>query len=95
MYRQMRVKLYATLRDLLGCKEIDVEACEGETMRHVLRRLSAAYPALGQKLWDGDENLSGLVTVLLNGRMLAFVGGLDAPVHPTDDVKLFPPVGGG
>ena len=34
----------------------------------VLRRLSAKYPELGQKLWDEDEMSRGYVKVLKEGR---------------------------
>ncbi len=91
----MQVTVYATLRDLLGRRELDVDAREGDTVRAVLHRLGEAYPLLKSKLWDKDEKLSGQVTILVNGRLLPFVGGLDATVHPADVIKLFPPVGGG
>jgi len=91
----MQVKVYATLRDLLGRRELDVEANEGDTVRDVLRRLASNYPPLASKLWDHEEKLTGQVTILVNGRLLPFVGGPDAAIHPGDDLKLFPPIGGG
>ncbi len=91
----MQVKVYATLRDLLHRRELDVEVNEGETVREVLRRLADTYPSLAGKLWDHEERFTGQVTILVNGRPLRFVGGPDALIHPGDDLKLFPPIGGG
>ena len=91
----MRVRVYATLRDLLGTSELAVDPDGCATAGDLLQRLSAAYPALGQKLWDKEGRLSGLVTVLLNGRMVNFLQGLETPVSPDDELNLFPPVGGG
>jgi sulfur-carrier protein len=91
----MQVKIYATLRDLLGHRELEVEANEGDTVREVLRRLASSYPPLASKLWDHEEKLTGQVTILVNGRLLPFVGGPDTGIHPSDDLKLFPPIGGG
>ncbi len=91
----MQVTVYATLRDLLGRKELEVDAREGDSVRVVLRRLAENYPLLGSKLWDNEENLTGQVTILVNGRPLRFVGGPDAPIRLGDDLKLFPPIGGG
>ncbi len=91
----MRVRLDATLRDLAGQKELSVDACDGDSVRQVLRRVAGQCPALGKKLWDQDEQLTGQVTVLVNGRVLAFAGGLDRSLQASDDIKLFPPVGGG
>lgn len=91
----MRVRLYANLRDLLRCSEIEVDLAEDITIRALLRRLIAEHPELGSKLWDDEERLTGLVKVLLNGRAIQHLSGLDSPVSPSDNIALFPPVGGG
>jgi sulfur-carrier protein len=91
----MYIRLYATLRDLTGVSGVDVGAVKPSPVRAVLRRVVAACPALGEQLWDGDELLTGQVKVLVNGRMIGLLQGLETPVCEGDDVKLFPPVGGG
>ena len=62
---------------------------------HVLDRLMEAYPSLGAKLWDAEGNWSGFVTVLLNGRSVQWLQGLETLVADDDAISLFPPVGGG
>ncbi len=64
-------------------------------MRDVLHRLVACYPELYQKLWDVEGKQTGYVQILLNGRPIQYLQGLDTPVQPTDNLRLFPPVGGG
>ncbi len=91
----MRIRVYATLRDLLGTDEITLDLDGKATAREVLRRLTAQYPALSEKLWDADGNPTGFVRVLLNGRLLEYLDGLDTPVEDRDEMGLFPPVGGG
>jgi molybdopterin synthase sulfur carrier subunit len=91
----MRVRLYATLRDLLKSSTVEVDLAEDTTIRALLRRLVAEHPELGSKLWDDEERLTGLVKVLLNGRAIQHLAGLDSPVSPGDNIALFPPVGGG
>ena len=91
----MRIRVYATLRDLLETKFVDVEVHEPTDVRRVLRQVVAAYPKLGVKLWDKNEKLKGAVQVLVNGRAINFLNGLETPVRPDDQVDLFPPVGGG
>jgi len=91
----MRVRFYATLRDLVGVNATDLPV-EGTTdIRHVLDRLMEAYPSLHDKLWDAEGDWSGFVTVLLNGRSIQWLQGLDTVVADDDALSLFPPVGGG
>jgi molybdopterin synthase sulfur carrier subunit len=95
----MRVRVYASLRDLLGTSSIDMplETPQGgvSTVGQVLERLTARYPALDEKLWGADHNLAGYITVLLNGRSIAYLQGVDTSVADDDVIALFPPVGGG
>lgn len=91
----MRVKVFATLRDLLGTRVIDLDIAEATTMQEVLDALVAAYPALAAKLRDAQGNLTGQVHIMLNGRPIEFLDGLATQVAPADTLSLFPPVGGG
>jgi len=91
----MQIRVYATLRDLLETSKITLDLTEQTTARQLLQRLAADYPSFGDKLWDADGNLTGYVTVLLNGRALEYLDGLDTPIMNADKLSLFPPVGGG
>jgi molybdopterin synthase sulfur carrier subunit len=91
----MRIRTYATLRDLLGVSAITLPLAGPTDVRDVLDRLAADYPPLAGKLWDETGNWSGFVTVLLNGRSVEYLQGLATPVHDSDNLSLFPPVGGG
>jgi sulfur-carrier protein len=91
----MKVRVYATLRDILGQSRLDVPTVDTSTVGDVLESLAEAHPALGGKLWDADRNLTGFVTVLLNGRSIEYLQGLETPVTDADVMALFPPVGGG
>ncbi len=91
----MRIKAYATLRDLLGGSQFDVPVPAQATVRQVLQQLVLAHPDLGAKLWDEAGKLTGYVTVLLNGRSIEYLAGLETTVADADTISLFPPVGGG
>lgn len=91
----MRVKVYATLRDLVGASSVEIPAQPGEPVKALLERLAAQSPALGEKLWQPDGTLTGWVTVFLNGRDIRYLQGLATPFSPDDELDLFPPVGGG
>ena len=91
----MRIRTYATLRDLLGTSAIVLSLPDRVDVRYVLERLVEGYPSLGGKLWDAEGNWSGFVTVLLNGRSIEWLQGLNTWVADDDILSLFPPVGGG
>jgi molybdopterin synthase sulfur carrier subunit len=91
----MHIRTYATLRDLTGTSAFDLPLPERTTVGHVLRRLAADYPGLAGKLWDPVGGWTGFVTVLLNGRSVEYLQGLDTVVANDDSLALFPPVGGG
>jgi len=91
----MRVKIFATLRPLVGAKEVEVDVKAGYTVRSVLEKLTAEYPALRKRVLDDDGNLQSSITVLVNGRSIKFLAGLNSTIQEGDQLALFPPVGGG
>ena len=95
----MRIRAYATLRDLLGGGKFDLplDATPGApaTVGQVMDRLVEAHPALAPKLWADDGHLTGYITILLNGRSIEYLQGMATPVTDNDTLSVFPPVGGG
>ncbi len=91
----MRVKFFATLRPLVGAKEAEVELRTKDTVGSVLEKLTAEYPALKERILDEEGNLQSSINVLVNGRNIRFLDGLDTAIQEGDQLALFPPVGGG
>lgn len=89
----MRVKIFSTLRSVVGAKEAEVGAAD--TVGSVLEELIAVYPALRERILDDDGNLQSSINVLVNGRNIRFLHGLDTTLEESDQLALFPPVGGG
>ncbi len=90
----MDVKLYATLRPLVGGSSVEVNAGPGDTVRTVLDELLARYPALREELLQ-DGEISPRIHIFLNGREVRYAGGLDMVIPEDADLRIFPPVGGG
>jgi len=91
----MRIRVYGTLRSVVGDKEIDLPTSAKSSARSVLERLLVAYPGLEKKLLREGDTLQGGVQIMVNGRSIQFLDGLDTPLEDSDQLALFPPIGGG
>jgi len=92
----MKVRVFGTLRAVMGgTKEIELPVGNQSTVLKVLGELVTAYPGLKEKLFREGETLQGGVTVVVNGRSVRFLDGLNTPIRETDELALFPPIGGG
>jgi sulfur-carrier protein len=89
------IKLFATLRDIAGMREMQVEFREGETVRELLADVTAQHPTLGAAIWTPDGNLTGLVHILVHGRNIEWLNGLDTVIKADDQLVFLPPSAGG
>jgi sulfur-carrier protein len=92
----MRVIFYATLRQVVGGRVVEIDGTQERTVQGLLDELIARYPALGPHLVDEQGNLWRHVHVMVNGRDAPYLEyGLDTRLQPGDTLDIFPPVGGG
>lgn len=89
-----RIKLFATLRDLVGSAAIDVPFEEG-TITDLIACIRDRYPVLAAQIVDGQGELTGLVHIFVEGRNIDWLQGMDTHVRVSDDLFLIPPVAGG
>ncbi|MEZ4637755.1 MAG: ubiquitin-like small modifier protein 1 [Caldilineaceae bacterium] len=90
----MEIRLYATLRPIVGKSTVTLDAQPGDTVQSMLDELITRHPALREKLFRGDE-LHPSIHVFLNGRDIRYLGGLEMPIPAQTEICIFPPVGGG
>ena len=86
------VQLFATYRDIAGTKEMRLGAA---SVGGVLASLRESVPALYAELCTPDGTPRPLVKILVNGRHIEFLSGLETPVGEKDTIALFPPLAGG
>ena len=72
--------------------EIDFD---GSTARELLRELEARYEGIGKLLHPRGEELSELIYLLVNGKNILNLEGLDTPVRDGDTISLLPVTAGG
>jgi molybdopterin synthase sulfur carrier subunit len=91
----MQIRLYATLRQIVGEKIVEIPIGTEKTIGDVLRSLVRQYPKLDESIWYPDGSLAGHVAVILNGRDVRHLDGVDTPLSDEDILDVFPPIGGG
>ena len=90
----MKIKFFATYRDLTGCRELDIPA--PSTAYALMEELALRFgPDMRRKVFTADKELSVDVILLINGRHIAHLDGKETPLHDSDIVSLFPMVAGG
>ena len=73
---------------------------EGGTVRELLLNLSATYPSLGLRLWDGSENVRRFVRLFVSSEDasaedIRFRDKLATPLRDGDELIIVPAVAGG
>jgi len=90
----MQIRLYATLRPIVGSATVTLDAQPGDTVRSMLDELMTRWPDLKPHLFRKEE-LHPSIHIFLNGRDIRYLGGLDIAIPAETEICIFPPVGGG
>jgi molybdopterin converting factor small subunit len=73
-----------------------VEVNGGATsVRAALTTLTAQYPTIGERLFDGQGQVKSHINIFLNNKDIRFLNGLDTHVRDGDTVVLLPALAGG
>ena len=92
----MKINFYATLRDVVGQKTVEIDVPTNVTVRQLVDAIVERYPLLREKLLNDANNLWGHVHVFVNGRDAPFLEDeMQTIVKPDDTISIFPAVGGG
>lgn len=91
----MQVRVFATLRPIVGGAHVPTAVQPGQTVRELVDEMIARWPALRRELLDEDGNLLRRVHIMINGRSVEYLDGLDSVIPPAADITIFPPIGGG
>ena len=81
----VRVRVFATLRSIVGKNELELQA---STVGELLEKLYSKYPEMKKELEKG-------AVILVNGKSIEYLEKLDTKLKDEDEVSIFPPVGGG
>jgi molybdopterin synthase sulfur carrier subunit len=90
------VKFIGALRHISGVDELALNGEEGTSIRALMNEITKEDPELKQSLIDQqleDPRLNALI--LVNGREISVLNGLDTSLKDGDEVVLVPVVHGG
>jgi molybdopterin synthase catalytic subunit len=80
---RVRVRLFASLREVVGSSEVPMELPEGASADEAWRRLAADFPGVAPR--------RASLAVSVNRRY----AGFDTPLRDGDELVFIPPVSGG
>ena len=90
----MIIRFYATLRPLVGGRSVELSD-PPDTVGAVLQRLVAEYEGLDEQLFDETGAVRRFVAIMVDGRDIRHLDGLQSRVRPESELDIFPPVAGG
>lgn len=92
----MKINFYATYRQVVGGKTVDLPLPENVTVRQLLDEIIARYPKLRAEMLDEHGKMYPHVHILINGRDFQHLEQeMETVIAPNDTVNIFPPVAGG
>lgn len=91
----MRVRFFANLRDAAGGRQIDLSMEGAESLSQVIDRIVHRCPDLGPLILTDQGDLASHIAVIVNGRDMRHLDGMQTKVTEGDQLDIFPPVGGG
>ncbi len=92
----MKVNFYATLRDIVGKKDVRVDLPPNTTALQLVEMVIDQYPDLRRELLDEDNQFHAHMKLFINGREAVYLDDqFETVLKPDDQVDIFPPTGGG
>lgn len=93
----MKIKFFAYFRDPEFASRKEADLSGPATVRELGFLIGELYGErfLNEFFTPDRSGLGEKIIVLINGRHVEFLGGIDAPLKDSDTVSLFPVVAGG
>ena len=90
---QLKIQLFAGFREAFHGKELVIDLKDGHKVRDLLGVLCDSYHS--RDIFFENDKLKKYIVILINGRHIQHLDGLDTDLSEGDTVALFPPAGGG
>lgn len=91
---KVKVKLFASMRQVFQEKEREIELERGTTVRGLLDSLCNTYEQR-RRVFDQSGQIRSDVVILKNGRCIDFLDGSETALEEGDEIAIFPLMCGG
>jgi len=92
----MRVSFFASLREIVEGRDIDVSLPEGATVRDLAEELARRWPELREHLFTDEGALSRRAAIYVDGRNVRWLPDAEATrLSENQCIALIPPAAGG
>lgn len=89
------LRLLSTLRDVAGMNQIVIPFERAQTVREMLDTIGKISPLVRDQVLGDEGELTGMVHILVDGRNIIWLQGLDTMIPEDAEVILLPPSAGG
>lgn len=87
--------MLGSLAEVATAKNLELKISESMKVSTVLQHVIEDSPSLKERLFEAEGTLRSSVNVMVNGRDIRFLKGLETEVKNEDSIAIFPAVGGG
>ena len=96
----IKVKIHTILdiKKIIGKGQIEIPVPKGSSVREVVAGLVGTWgEALRSYLLESENpvTIHSHIRLMVNGRDIAFLGGIDTVLEDGDEILILPPVSGG
>ena len=91
---KVTAKFFASFREIIKEGTIETELEEGADISRLLQVLCNSYD-LQDQLFNEKNELRKWIKILINGRSIDFLEGIETKLNAGDEIAIFPPVAGG
>jgi molybdopterin synthase sulfur carrier subunit len=93
----VKVRTILTIKKILGTGEIELSVPEKSTLQELVTKLVNNFgDELASLLLESEtRKVLPHIRLMVNGRDIAFLNGMDTVLQPGDEVLILPPVSGG
>jgi molybdopterin synthase sulfur carrier subunit len=93
----VKVRTILTMKTIMGSGEIELPVADGSTLGQLIVTLVNRYgDDLASHLYEpNSKNLRSYIRLMVNGRDIAFLNGMETVLRNGDEVLILPPVSGG
>ena len=91
----LTLKFIGALRQISGKTQLTVNFIEGMSLKDLVAKISQEMPQLEKTLSDQLNNSRSNALILINGREISVLNGLETKLNDGDEIVFIPVVHGG